>query len=76
VQHRIDCIVLIEFPTDFMDLRSVSLETVRTVSADGSTLTVRNCHAAQLGRVYCSRSCNSNSLKRLELYIMDFVFPV
>src|SRR5271168_4562912 len=34
----------------------------RTTSAECSALVVRNCHAAQLGRVYGPRSCNSNSL--------------
>src|SRR5271170_7859625 len=32
----------------------------RTTSAECSALVVRNCHAAQLGRVYGPRSCNSN----------------
>src|ERR1700722_9270838 len=34
----------------------------RTTLAECSALVVRNCHAAQLGRVYGPRSCNSNKL--------------
>ena len=37
------------------------LFTTRTTSAESSALVVRNCHTAQLNRVYGPRSCNSNT---------------
>src|SRR5277367_978021 len=71
--RSIELIELLKLPTDLTDRRSVGpylstleiaiireLFAARTTSAECSALVVRNCHAAQLGRVYGPRSCNSN----------------
>ena len=45
----------------------------RTTSAECSALVVRNCHAAQLGRVYGPRSCNSNIKEFNQFYSAHYI---
>ena len=60
-----NCILILQTYGPYLSTLEIAtirkLFAARTTLAECSALVIRNCHAAQLGRVYGPRSCNSNT---------------